>query len=133
MRPTIKILLTLTLLIVGFLCLRLLTYHPLSQEDLIDAGFIYDLDDLSTTTISKFETKGTISGIQIYVDGQIQGTGKLKIGYNDSTSYREYELSSGTVDIEHSSDWYSELCYVTFIPTQTISGKIRINCDFIGD
>jgi len=133
MRTATKIILTLIVLVGGLLCLRLLIYRPLSQDDLSDAGFLDELNDLSKTTSSKYETKGTISGLEVYIVGQISGKGVVKVSYNDSTSYREYEISSGTVDIKHKSDWYSEICYVTFVPTQPTNGKIAINCNFIGD
>lgn len=99
----------------------------------MDARFLDEFDNLSTTRISKFQTQGNITGIEVHVDGQIKGKGIIKIGYNDSTSYRDYEVASGTVDIKHTGDWYSNLCYVTFVPTQSTSGQIKVNCSFIGD
>jgi hypothetical protein len=133
MKPTTKIFSALVLIVAGLICLRLLTYQPLSPNDLMDAGFLDQFDDLSTTRISRFQTQGTITGIEVHVDGQINGKGIIKIGYNDSTSYRDYEIDSGTVNIKHTGDWYSNLCYLTFVPTESTSGKIKVNCNFIGD
>jgi hypothetical protein len=137
MRLTTKIVLVLisVVAVVGLVCLRLLTYEPPSlkeQDDLYDAGIVDEFDDLSTTKTSKFETKGTITGIEIYLDGQLTGNGVIKIGESDSVIYRDYPVTTG-VDIELRSDWYSEACFVTFVPTQPTSGKIRIICNFIGD
>ncbi len=120
-------------LVGGLLCLRLLTYRPQSEDDLIDSGILDEFNDLTKMTTTKFETKGAISGIEVLINGKISGKGVVKISYNDSTSYRVYEISTGTVDIKHKSDWYSEICYVTFVPTQPTDGKIGINCNFIGD
>jgi hypothetical protein len=102
-------------------------------NDYISTIYVDTFDNLTKRKTTVFETKGTISGIEISVDGKIQGTGTLTIAYNDTTIYKEYKLDSGTVDINHKSDWYADKCEVTFIPTNSIKGKLEISCDFIGD
>ncbi|WP_422356619.1 hypothetical protein [Roseivirga pacifica] len=133
MRRTTIIFVAIAVTIGVWVGLRLLTYQPISaSNDLYDAGFIDNLDDLSTTVTSRFETKETITGIEIYVDGQLSGAGIVRIGTSDSVAYRDYQVASGVVDIDHKSDWYSQVCFVTFIPTRPTKGKIEINCNFIG-
>lgn len=128
-----KILSIITIGVIAFIAFRIVTYESPLEDCLVNVGFIDEFDDLTAQKVSKFETTGTITGIEIAVEGQIKGKGLLTISYSDSTSYRKYRLDSGTVEIDHVSDWYSNICYVTFIPTTTAEGKLQIICDFIGD
>lgn len=92
------------------------------------------VDNLKTKKVINFKTSGTISGIEISVDGEIRGSGMLAVMYNDSTTYKEYKLDSGQINIIHKSDWYADNCVVTFTPQSLrATGKLKITCDFIGD
>lgn len=134
MKPTKKIALIITL--VAFVSYALYDYSISrwqGRNDLINSGIIEEIDDLSNARTSKFETKGTISGIELHLEGRIDGSGIIKIGENDSTVYKKYELNTRVIGIEFKSDWYSEFCVVSFEPITRSNGKIRILCNFIGD
>jgi len=90
--------------------------------------------DLPSNKVLVLETReNNIWKLDLTISGEIRGSGNLSIGDSDSTSYRTYELDSGHVDIEYEGDWYSQFCYITFIPKTPASGKLMINGDFIGD
>ena len=124
-------------LLIGTVCLYGLTvflaWNRGPINDYVNTVYVDTLDDLTKKKTTIFETKGNISGIEVLIDGKIQGTGTLTIAYNDTTTYKEYKLDSGTVDIKHKSDWYADKCVVTFTPTTPTRGKLEISCDFIGD
>ena len=120
-----------TVALYGLSVIRAWNRGPLNDN--VHTIYVDTFDDLTKKKTTVFETKGTISGIEISVDGKIQGTGTLTIAYNDTTIYKEYKLDSGTVDINHKSDWYADKCEVTFIPTTPSKGKLEISCDFVGD
>jgi len=120
-----------TVALYGLSVIRAWNRGPLN--DYVHTINVDTFDDLTKKKTTVFETKGTISGIEISVDGTIQGTGTLTIAYNDTTIYKEYKLDSGTVDINHKSDWYADKCEVNFIPTTPTKGKLEISCDFVGD
>jgi hypothetical protein len=134
MKPSSKIALVVILIAVLISC-TILSNMSLWQgkNDLYNAGIIDEINDLSNAKTSKFETKGTISGLELYLDGHIDGNGIMKIGENDSTVYKKYDLNPGVISIEFKSDWYSEFCFVTFEPVKPAKGKIRIICNFVGD
>lgn len=129
-----KIILSLLIGIIALYGLKVFRgWRVVPLNDYVNTIYVDTLEDLTKQNTIVFETKGTISGIEVFVNGEIQGSGTLSIGYNDTTIYKEYRLDSGLVDINHKSDWYAEKCRVTFIPKILTKGKLEISCDFIGD
>lgn len=101
------------------------------QECKLQTIYLDSLNDLSIKQMTEFRTDGIMTGIQIFINGKIDGTGTLTIGNTDSTTYKVYELTTGIIDLEHSGDWYSNVCYVTFKPTDPTTGGLEISCHFI--
>ena len=95
--------------------------------------FLDTTDNPRTKKKIVFKTKGTITGIEISANGHIRGTGTLGISYNDTISYKVYNLDTGKIEIVHKSDWYNEKCFVTITQTTKSEGKLKITCNFIGD
>lgn len=61
------------------------------------------------------------------------GSGELSIGDTDSTFYKTYDLNEGKIEIKYRGDWYSEFCYVTYMPTSETKGQLKVDGDFVGD
>ena len=127
------IFLILALITLGIYGLNIYRVRNTPLDCKVETIYLDNMNDLASEKSIKFETKGSITGIEIWADGEIHGTGILTIGYNDSTAYRAIKLDSGRVDIKHKSDWYSDICYISFTPTSKTKGQIEISCNFIGD
>jgi hypothetical protein len=128
-----KVWLSIVVLIISLFGIKIYLAQNRPLDCKVQTIYLNSMQNLASQKIAKFETKGSISGIQIFIEGKINGQGILSIGYNDSTSYKDYLLKSGKVEIEHESDWYSEACYVKFVPKTKSSGGLEISCNFIGD
>ncbi|MFM7858468.1 MAG: hypothetical protein ACKO96_42740 [Flammeovirgaceae bacterium] len=68
-------LLTGTVALYGLSVIRAWNRGPLN--DYLHTIYVDTFDDLTEKKTTVFETKGTISGIEILVDGKIQGTGEM--------------------------------------------------------
>jgi hypothetical protein len=133
MKSKRRIFIMIGLILICLYGIRLLTFQPLAPCVLIDGGITDEFKDLSVENSTKFETKGSITGIDICLNGNINGNGILTIGSSDTTVYRQFTLASGKIDIHHSSDWYSEICMVKYTPQGKTTGDLTISCNFTGD
>ena len=77
--------------------------------------------------------ENNIFKLNLLIKGEINGSGQLSIGDNDSTFYRTYEVKNGQAEIKYNGDWYSEFCYVTFRSTTKTNGRLKLEADFAGD
>jgi|GEM_PF-4119208 len=80
------------------------------------------------------QAKGkNISGLNLLIEGDIEGSGQLSFGDSDSTFFKTYELKEGKIEIKYKGDWYSKFCYVTYKSTSATKGQLKIEGDFVGD
>ena len=89
-------------------------------------------DDSINQVVLRTEGKN-ISGLNLLIEGDVEGSGQLSFGDSDSTVYKTYELKEGKIEIKYKGDWYSEFCYVTYKPTSGTKGQLKIEGDFVGD
>ena len=99
-------------------------------------------DDSRTTTLNLdgndvrtavLQTEQKLFHLTLQINGQLTGKGKLGIGYTDSTTYKEYIITGGNVQIQYDGDWYSPICYVTYRPLTPTKGSLTVKADFGGD
>jgi hypothetical protein len=69
MTTTLRVILIIIILIIGYYGIKLLTYDPTSQCKVIYLGEIDHFEDLSKINKTVFQTSGDVNGFDFNVDG----------------------------------------------------------------
>ncbi len=64
--------------------------------------------------------------IDLIMQGEIDGSGLLSFGWADTFYYRSDTIIDD-FKIEYNSDWYSDTCFVKFVPIEMTKGNLTIN------
>jgi hypothetical protein len=66
--------------------------------------------------------------MDLTMSGEINGSGILKIGINDSIYYRTDTISDKFLIDYKSMDWYDENCVIKYEPISAAKGNLKIEC-----
>lgn len=64
--------------------------------------------------------------IHLIMDGVIDGSGILSFGWSDTTFYKTDTIIDN-FKIDYNADWYSDTCFVRFIPIEMTKGNLTID------
>jgi hypothetical protein len=120
-----------TKLNIGFILLGLFSLISCDMNDTKKEEMILTGD---TSKQIVLRTKGkNINALDLLIKGEINGSGQMSIGDNDSVFYKTYDVKDGQTEIKYNGDWYSKFCYVTFRSTTKTNGRLKLEADFAGD
>ena len=79
----------------------------------------------TTATIKASEGEETVIAIHLHIEGRVAGKGLLELCEGEKTT-----KVSGKVNLNWGGDWYQPDCKITFTPTETTSGELRVYYKF---
>jgi hypothetical protein len=64
--------------------------------------------------------------MDLTMNGEIDGVGILSFGWSDTVFYRTDTIIDN-FRIDYNADWYSDTCFVRFIPIEMTNGNLTID------
>lgn len=64
--------------------------------------------------------------IDLIMNGEIDGVAILSFGWSDTAFYRTDTIVDN-FKIEYNADWYSDTCFVKFIPVEMTKGNLTVD------
>jgi len=90
------------------------------------------LDDVSAERIipiSKQKLGARTLGVEVRIQGQIDGTARLELMLGDKPIAEKDVV--GKFDTEMHSDWFEDVIYIKYVPHSVSHGRIGFQCHFI--
>ena len=80
-------------------------------------------------TIRKSMDDGEVTGLSVYLFGEIDGTAALSFS-DEKQSLRSYTVGPGKVSLKSGGDWYADKCSIAYQPAGVREGHLTLRYRF---
>ncbi|MBL4861811.1 MAG: hypothetical protein JKY09_02185 [Crocinitomicaceae bacterium] len=89
-----------------------------------------DLSKEQNVALGKYKNQKSIYGIELEISGKTSSNFDLMIS-NGEQNVHAATIKGGEIDFVYKNDWYSDSCFLYFLPRGDKPGKLTIYCRFL--
>lgn len=117
----------------SIIILFLTTSISIGWYKLMIRGSVVKIDDVTSKTTrilaSNNESKNLTCSIDILINGHIDGSATIHLGYDEGMVYT-FSINPGNVHLRIRRDWYHDECILEYEPVDVNSGSLTIRYVF---